>query len=490
MFKREDFEKIVDRRIDVITTEALFRAWSNKAQYAELGQDLHLSKSFVLLSEYFVSNEDLNHIKQLALGFGPAQFGLAFCKVGEKNGEEALEYSARIKRQNFASTSTQELLATLKKFDEKALKLLAFTSPTHPIALVIENQLREIVAKHESNPAKRDELISTLTFPTRENTPVIENRELMKIASEITKLSPVPSSPSALPSKLKSKLGHHVEKFGFLGARGAGLKCWSVQDLFGRLVEMCREPNLKEKIKKSEKEASSNKTETQAIAKKLKFSQEETALVEAAKEIVYFRTYRTEVMYHIYSDVDNLLTEIAKRFGYSLQQVKSMTTNEILNLGNAEVDVKLLKEREKFFAITCDSRIEIFAGNSLEKVKHLMLEQKLNVSELKGTIACKGKVSGFAKVVLTAAELSKVTQGDVLVTIMTTPDFVPAMQRAAAFVTNEGGITCHAAIIARELNKPCIIGTKTATKAFQDGDLLEVDADKGTVKVLKKATAK
>jgi len=59
------------------------------------------------------------------------------------------------------------------------------------------------------------------------------------------------------------------------------------------------------------------------------------------------------------------------------------------------------------------------------------------------------------------------------------------MKKAAAFVTDEGGITCHAAIVARELKKPCIIGTKIATQALKDGDEVEVDADKGAVKLLK-----
>ena len=67
-------------------------------------------------------------------------------------------------------------------------------------------------------------------------------------------------------------------------------------------------------------------------------------------------------------------------------------------------------------------------------------------------------------------------------TSMTTPDMISAMKRAAAIVTDEGGITSHAAIISRELNKPCIIGTKLATKVFNDGDLVEVDATTGVVK--------
>ena len=67
---------------------------------------------------------------------------------------------------------------------------------------------------------------------------------------------------------------------------------------------------------------------------------------------------------------------------------------------------------------------------------------------------------------------------------MTTVDFVPLMQKACAIVTDEGGILCHAAIVSREMRKPCVIGTKVATKSLKDGDLVEVDAGKGVVNVL------
>lgn len=69
---------------------------------------------------------------------------------------------------------------------------------------------------------------------------------------------------------------------------------------------------------------------------------------------------------------------------------------------------------------------------------------------------------------------------------MTSVDFVPIMEKAGAFVTNEGGITSHASIVAREMNKPCIIGTKIATQVLKDGDLVEVDAENGIVKILDK----
>lgn len=115
----------------------------------------------------------------------------------------------------------------------------------------------------------------------------------------------------------------------------------------------------------------------------------------------------------------------------------------------------------------------------------LSKKNSLEVKIIKGMIAQKGIVRGTAKIVKNVSELNKVKEGDVLVSQMTFPSFIMAMRRASAFVTDEGGITCHAAIISRELNKPCVIGTKIATKVLKDGDMVEVDADRGIVKIIK-----
>ncbi|MEY3197555.1 MAG: hypothetical protein RL023_25 [Candidatus Parcubacteria bacterium] len=85
-------------------------------------------------------------------------------------------------------------------------------------------------------------------------------------------------------------------------------------------------------------------------------------------------------------------------------------------------------------------------------------------------------------------QIADAQEGDILVSTMTTPDFLPAMKKAAAIITDEGGITCHAAIVARELQKPCIIATKFATQILQDGDIVEVDAHKGSITILERAS--
>lgn len=113
-----------------------------------------------------------------------------------------------------------------------------------------------------------------------------------------------------------------------------------------------------------------------------------------------------------------------------------------------------------------------------------------SVTECSGTSACKGKVTAKANIILTTADFPKFKTGDVLVTEMTRPEFVPLMKQAAAILTDEGGLTCHAAIVSRELGIPCIVGTKTATRILKDGDLVEVDAEKGIVKIIKRVDEK
>ena len=109
-----------------------------------------------------------------------------------------------------------------------------------------------------------------------------------------------------------------------------------------------------------------------------------------------------------------------------------------------------------------------------------------SILEFKGASAFKGKVKGRVRILIRKKDMNSLKDGEILVSPMTTPDFLPAMKRASAIVTDEGGIVCHAAIVARELKKPCVIGTKIATQVLRDGDLVEVDANEGIVRILER----
>ena len=108
-----------------------------------------------------------------------------------------------------------------------------------------------------------------------------------------------------------------------------------------------------------------------------------------------------------------------------------------------------------------------------------------NVEEFSGKSAYKGVVKGTVRIIMKSSDMKSFVDGEIIVSPMTDPSYLPIMKKALAFVTDEGGALCHAAIVARELKKPCIIGTKIATKVLKSGCFVEVNATKGTVRILK-----
>ncbi len=146
--------------------------------------------------------------------------------------------------------------------------------------------------------------------------------------------------------------------------------------------------------------------------------------------------------------------------------------------------MKKLRERQKdnFTYLWLKGKVKIIRHNTSKRD----VDDHGSISVIKGKIAFAGVAKGRIKIVFTQRDFIKVRKGDILVTNMTSPAFVNLLKKTAGFITDEGGITCHAAIVARELKKPCIIGTKIATKVLQDGDLVEVDANKGIIKIIKR----
>ncbi len=100
---------------------------------------------------------------------------------------------------------------------------------------------------------------------------------------------------------------------------------------------------------------------------------------------------------------------------------------------------------------------------------------------LHGLGGAPGSASGAARVLVSLGDAASLNDGDVLVTHMTSPDWLPLLRRAGAIVTDSGGMTCHAAIVSRELGIPCVVGTGEATSKLRDGEIVTVDATRGVV---------
>ena len=224
--------------------------------------------------------------------------------------------------------------------------------------------------------------------------------------------------------------------------------------------------------------------DTIILAKKIlgkKFSY----LVDAVQFIVFYRTQRTDIISKaIYLHIPTL-KKMAKAFKISYEDILFCLESELLS---GKIPNRLeLEGRKRGYAIaSIDNEIKCFTGKEFEELRDKLEDKVGNLSELKGSSASSGKVIGTVRVVNNYNKSVNFQEGEILVTSMTTPEMVPIMKLATAFVTDEGGITCHAAIVAREMKKPCVIGTKLATKVLKDGDFVEVDADNGIVKIISK----
>ncbi len=183
-----------------------------------------------------------------------------------------------------------------------------------------------------------------------------------------------------------------------------------------------------------------------------------------SKEIMIVRDSKTGENVEV--EVDRKKREI---YALSDEEIEKLVAiGEVIeSLYNHPQDVEWAEEKGNFYIV------QTRPVTTIRKEEGTVL--------LKGLGASPGTASGKVKILMDASKLDKIQEGDILVTKMTTPDMVPAMKRAGAIVTDEGGMTCHAAIVSRELGTPAVVGTKKATEILKDNMVVTVDGEKGII---------
>lgn len=242
-----------------------------------------------------------------------------------------------------------------------------------------------------------------------------------------------------------------------------------------------------QKIKTLARERNKTFKQRKQFLEILNLDKKEAAIFDLAAQIVWLKSFRKDVLFYGMYINDKVLKELGRRAGLSLMQMKFISGHEMKNF--KKFSPAVLNQRYKFSVIySHQGKIKIYIGRQAENYLKKFNFKKIkiiNASELKGTPAFIGKAKGKVKIINLPQEMGKMNKNDIIVAHTTFPSLVPAMKKAAAIITDDGGITCHAAIVARELKIPCVVGTKIATQILKDGDLVEVDAHKGIVKIIK-----
>ncbi|NTV41334.1 MAG: hypothetical protein HGA61_03625 [Candidatus Moranbacteria bacterium] len=273
--------------------------------------------------------------------------------------------------------------------------------------------------------------------------------------------------------------------------QGYWLKIKELCFKIGHLYRYCEQPMqaiLEEKVLEAAKnqENLTRALSDEDFAREIVFNQQQLNYLERLHDFGKMEYELHIAMEVIFTSIYEFAASVGSKFGYAFDEILIFKVEEIdkLFLGIMPSSLEI-NERLKGIAYFPLSE-KILTGKKYEYWQK-KLEPKIDVPEIRGAIAQKGFARGVVKIHLSIIHVQDLPTGCVLVAGMTNPQMLPYLSKVSAIITDEGGLTCHAAIISRELKVPCIVGTKIVTQVLKDGDLVEVDADNGVVRILERA---
>ncbi|QQR93166.1 MAG: hypothetical protein IPJ89_01330 [Candidatus Iainarchaeum archaeon] len=362
---------------------------------------------------------------------------------------------------------------------------------TNPLVALIEEKIQA-----KKLDRKSVEAFSLLVTPTQLSKSQLDQEGLLEILQEIAENTTLKKKfeldedhiEAALHNEpILAKIMLHTSKFGHLtyGTGGPGNSHHEYLSILSGLIKQKVDPV---KLLHQEKEKRLKlKKEIAKIEAELGLNPKELLFFSAFRRNTWLRALRKDTLFLWFSAADKLLTELGKRFDRSLDQMRFVMHQEFAQ-GIPSSDVLQQRMQAMVYYTTETETIIVQGEKAKQFIRGLPFEHEntVEVDEIYGNCACPGLTKGVVKIINTTDDIKKMQQGDVLVSYATMPDLMPAIRKAAAIVTDQGGITCHAAIVSRELGIPCIIGTNKATKVLKDGDLIEVNASHGRVKILRR----
>ncbi len=393
----------------------------------------------------------------------------------------AEKFLSNIKKVKFHQLNFEELIQLVDKIKREYIN---YNVANDQVRLNGGDKFDKMVSGH-LNISRDDFLILT--------TPTVKTF-VSQLEYDLLKYTKLIKNGEKNSEKIAQKLS---EDYGWIPFGYDGLEYWD-RAYFTRILKQHHKKhskNINNKINKIEFNDKNNLRRRNKIVKKYKLTKKQLRLINIINILNIWTDQRKKVASKFHYYYSNIILELEKRYNIPYKNLKYLFSEEltdvkdsrdkILKISNYRIDNEFMLEFK-------NDKIRIISNKQKDKILK-ELKNQTEQSNITGMVASRGInniYQGIVKVLLSPKEGSKIKRGDFLIATMTGPDYIVSMKKAAGFITDEGGITCHAAIVVREMKKPCIIGTKIATKVLKDGDLVEVDADKGVVKILKRKNEK
>ncbi|MBU1036807.1 hypothetical protein KKF32_02075 [Patescibacteria group bacterium] len=389
------------------------------------------------------------------------------------------KYCQELKQKSIRDLTTRKIINLLQKFGE--LYRQHGVTPIRTLNRIGPGIVRKFfLQKYQEK--ETDKWLPILFAATRQSVDRRQEKDILMLAGKISTLKKLADKKTAI------LIFSYLDKYQWLPCGYAEELPLQKKDIIKKLQQILKEKQSPViKLRQLIKEEKALYQKRKKLLAKLNLPSYIANLVEALSEFIFYKDF-IRMNYnklHFYSRP--LFKEAAKRLQVSLKELTYFTVSEIIQfLQRGKIDKRLLLARlRNYLCYTKGKEIEILVGQKAKiKEQQEIEERDKQIAQhlIKGIGASAGYAKGSVKVIKHFVTTEKIPANFILVTPMTTPELVPIAKKALAIITDEGGITCHAAIVSRELKIPCVIGTKIATKIFKDGDKVEIDANKGIVK--------
>lgn len=393
----------------------------------------------------------------------------------QKNGRETLDVARTLGSREYGRSSTKEIKEAFQEWFEAQIRLSDWLWILEFINLFLDDYVRGLL---QGRVRQADQFLADISFYEQEPEFVKEQKELLQLAV-------LQNNGKLSPQEMQHRLEEHAQKYAWLDMYIYDGEPFP-KDYFERRLEEYRNGDPERQLKEREAE----KERRKVIFQKTIGAADPALrnLILDIRELLFLKSDRIDMHTQATYLALPLLREVAQRIGVQQPKMMDLSYEEIvqgLEMGKADL-MGFNRRKEGLVMMLLDGKAYRFSGKEAIAIRTAIPEQDYShLSEVKGQMAYPGKVRGRAKVVESEFELDKVEKGDVLFSPMTNPNYTPIFRKVAAIITDEGGVLCHSAVISREMKIPCVMGVRIGTRVFKDGDMVEVDAEKGTVRKIK-----
>lgn len=389
------------------------------------------------------------------------------------------EFAGKIEREKIKTATNSEIREIIKEFCIKTKELRSWgwipNFANFHEENIVDTTLKDLEKNKNIPELSVQSIFALLTTSTEELEQNKANEELEKIREYL-------KAGGEIESKAKEYLG----KYSYLTYHYKG-PAMNMDD-FMEIIEQKIKKESNEKKETSSERSQRIKKEQNEIKNIYHIDEATWKVIEEIKRMTYLKAYRKEAMIYSNYKMDCVLEEVAKRIKKDKNHVRCMLVDEIiaeLNGKQAVTNEELEERKKEMITIAKEGKVEILRDEEKKaEIRRYLLKKEAYNEVIRGQCAYPGIARGIVKIIEKREDMKKFNEGDILISRSTNPDLILAMEKAAAIVTDIGGISCHAAIVSRELQKPCIIGTKNITKIVHDGMVIEVNANNGTIKII------